>query len=78
MGHGEDMIEYVADRPGHDRRYALDASKLKRELGWRPTRSAWPEALESTIQWYVDNPPWWRPLQERAALGQARTSRGNA
>src|SRR5687768_18139124 len=47
---GPEMIQPVADRLGHDRRYAVDASKLERELGWRPTRSAWPEALERTVR----------------------------
>lgn len=58
MGKGEEMIRPVADRLGHDRRYAIDASKIKSELGWEPTRSAWPGALESTVRWYVDNPQW--------------------
>ena len=59
MGKGKDMIEPVADRLGHDLRYAIDASKIKNELGWAPTRSAWPDALEQTVKWYVDNPNWW-------------------
>lgn len=63
MGKGADMIQYVADRPGHDRRYAIDSSKLKRELGWVPTRSAWPAALESTVRWYMDNQEWWRRVK---------------
>jgi dTDP-glucose 4,6-dehydratase len=58
------MIEHVKDRPGHDRRYALDASKLRTELGWRPTRSAWPAALEQTVQWYRDHESWWRRLRD--------------
>ncbi len=62
-GYGEDMIELVADRPGHDRRYAIDASKLRDELGWLPTRSAWPGALAETIAWYKANEDWWRPLK---------------
>lgn len=67
-GHGEEMIERVADRPGHDLRYALDASKIERELGWRPTRSAWPKALAETVRWYRENPDWWKPAKsgERA------------
>jgi dTDP-glucose 4,6-dehydratase len=60
MGRGEEMIEFVADRPGHDRRYAVDASKIMAELGWRATRSAWPEALERTVRWYIENEAWWR------------------
>jgi len=63
MGHGEEMIRYVDDRKGHDRRYAIDARKIENELGWRPTRSAWPEALEATVKWYRDNEAWWRPLK---------------
>ena len=55
MGKGKDMIEPVTDRLGHDRRYAIDATKLKTELGWQPSRSAWPQALEATVKWYVDN-----------------------
>jgi len=62
---GEEMIQPVPDRLGHDRRYAIDASKIKRELGWQPTRSAWPGALASTVQWYQKNESWWRPLKER-------------
>ena len=66
MGKGEDMIERVTDRPGHDRRYAIDASKIKRDLGWEPSRSAWPAALEQTVKWYVDNEPWWRNVKSGA------------
>jgi len=58
MGKGEDMIRPVADRLGHDRRYAIDAGKIKCELDWAPTRSAWPGALEATVRWYVDHPQW--------------------
>jgi dTDP-glucose 4,6-dehydratase len=66
LDRGEDMIEPVADRPGHDRRYALDATKIGTELGWAPTRSAWPQALTETIEWYRANEPWWRPLKANA------------
>jgi dTDP-glucose 4,6-dehydratase len=68
MGRGREMIQPVADRPGHDRRYAIDAGKIEQELGWRPTRSAWPAALEATVRWYIDNEWWWRPLQAKANL----------
>jgi dTDP-glucose 4,6-dehydratase len=67
MGKDETSIRYVADRPGHDRRYAIDATKIARELDWRPTRSAWPAALEQTIRWYTAHPDWWRPLRRTAA-----------
>ena len=63
MGKGEEMIQRVTDRLGHDRRYAIDASKIKNELGWEPTRSAWPDALESTVKWYVDHEQWWRNVR---------------
>ncbi|MEM9063999.1 MAG: dTDP-glucose 4,6-dehydratase [Planctomycetota bacterium] len=66
MGHGEEMIEYVPDRPGHDRRYAIDATKIKNELGWEPTRSAWPAALEDTIRWYSNNRQWWERVRSGA------------
>ena len=68
MGKGEEMITRVADRPGHDRRYAIDATKIKTELGWRPEKSAWPAALEETIAWYHDNRAWW----ERVLSGAYR------
>jgi dTDP-glucose 4,6-dehydratase len=64
-GHGEDMIQPVPDRLGHDRRYAIDASKIKKELGWQPTRSAWPDALRATVEWYRGNESWWRPLKNK-------------
>lgn len=57
-GRDESFIKPVTDRLGHDRRYAIDASKIKNELGWEPTRSAWPGALEETVRWYKDNREW--------------------
>ena len=63
MGKDESWIEQVPDRLGHDRRYAIDASRIREELGWRPTRSAWPDALEATVRWYVDHPDWWRRVR---------------
>ena len=65
-GHGEDKIERVADRLGHDLRYAIDATKIRNELGWEPTRSAWPEALEETVAWYRENPEWWQRVRSGA------------
>ncbi len=66
MGFGEEMIEPVKDRPGHDRRYAIDATKIARELGWHPTRSAWPGALAETVRWYQDNTEWWQRVRTGA------------
>ncbi|MCK4873844.1 MAG: dTDP-glucose 4,6-dehydratase [Phycisphaerales bacterium] len=57
-GRDESAIEYVPDRLGHDLRYAIDASKIKRELGWEPKRSAWPEALQATVDWYREHAQW--------------------
>jgi dTDP-glucose 4,6-dehydratase len=61
LGLGEEMIEYVTDRLGHDRRYSVDTSKV-RALGWAPSRSL-DEALAATVQWYSDNRWWWEPLR---------------
>lgn len=66
MGFGPEMIQPVADRPGHDRRYAIDASKIKNELGWQPTRSAWPNALAETIHWYKQHEQWWKRVKSGA------------
>jgi dTDP-glucose 4,6-dehydratase len=66
MGKGEEMIERVPDRLGHDRRYAIDATKIKTQLGWVPTRSAWPGALDATVKWYVDHPQWWQRVKSGA------------
>jgi dTDP-glucose 4,6-dehydratase len=60
-GHGEEMIEFVEDRLGHDRRYSIDISKA-RALGWEPQRE-FREALEETVRWYTDNRWWWEPLK---------------
>lgn len=64
MGKDESMIEYVKDRPGHDRRYAIDPTKIKSELGWK-TAQSFDKALASTIKWYQENEDWWRPLKEK-------------
>jgi len=66
MGKGKDMIRPVEDRLGHDRRYAIDPTKIKTQLGWEPTRSSWPEALEATVKWYVDNANWWQRVKSGA------------
>lgn len=64
MGRDPDDFDHVLDRPGHDRRYAIDSSKLRRELGWRPAHADFAEGLCQTIDWYVANEPWWRPTKE--------------
>ncbi|HEX5377920.1 MAG TPA: GDP-mannose 4,6-dehydratase, partial [Phenylobacterium sp.] len=63
------QITYVADRPGHDHRYAIDPSKLERELGWKAQES-FESGIERTVQWYLDNEAWWRPIVERTYSGQ--------
>jgi len=60
LGKGEDSIEFVKDRPGHDKRYALDTSKIEK-LGWKP-ESKFGEALKHTVKWYKENEWWWKPL----------------
>ncbi len=62
MNKGEEMIEFVEDRKGHDRRYAIDYSKIKNELGWEPSIT-FSEGIAKTIQWYKDNEDWWRKLK---------------
>jgi dTDP-glucose 4,6-dehydratase len=64
-----DQIIFVADRPGHDARYAIDPTRIRTELGWRPSVTV-QEGLERTVSWYLDNAAWWRPLQERQGVGQ--------
>lgn len=64
-----DLITFVKDRPGHDARYAIDASRLRKELGWRPSVTV-EEGLERTVQWYLDNEAWWRPLLQRHGVGR--------
>ena len=71
----EKLIEFVTDRPGHDARYAIDATKLETELGWR-ARETFDTGIEKTVRWYLDNEWWWRPLRERydgQRLGLAKT-----
>lgn len=58
----ESMIQPVADRPGHDRRYSVDCTKIKKELGWAP-QNDFEQALQKTVNWYVSNEAWWRPLK---------------
>jgi len=63
-----DLIQFVADRPGHDRRYAIDCSKAERELGWS-TQESFESGLEKTVDWYLANDWWWRPIRERKYSG---------
>ncbi len=63
------LIGFVADRPGHDRRYAIDPSRIRDELGWRPSVTV-EQGLRRTVEWYLDNRDWWQPLLSREGVGQ--------
>lgn len=64
-----DLIEFVADRPGHDLRYAICADKIERELGWKPLETI-ESGLRKTVSWYLENDWWWRPIREKKYAGQ--------
>lgn len=64
-----DLITFVTDRPGHDARYAIDARRISKELGWRPSVSV-EDGLERTVRWYIDNEDWWCPLLDREGVGK--------
>ncbi len=72
-----DLIEYVTDRPGHDARYAIDATKLENELGWR-AQDSFDNGIAKTVQWYLDNEWWWQPLRDHAGqrLGLLEPAKG--
>lgn len=63
-----DLITFVKDRPGHDRRYAIDAAKIEKELGWSPLES-FESGLQKTVQWYLDNDLWWQPIRSERYSG---------
>ncbi|NHB75737.1 dTDP-glucose 4,6-dehydratase [Rhodobacter calidifons] len=64
-----DQITFVTDRPGHDARYAIDPTRIREELGWRPSVTV-EEGLRRTVRWYLDNEAWWRPLLNRQGVGE--------
>ena len=64
MGKDPDGFDWVRDRPGHDRRYAIDPTKLEDELGWKPVHTDFSEGLDQTIAWYRDHEDWWRPAKD--------------
>lgn len=64
IGKPTSLIQHVEDRPGHDRRYGLDTSRIRDELGWAPRRD-WRQTLHDTVDWYVANPGWWQDIRER-------------
>jgi dTDP-glucose 4,6-dehydratase len=60
-------LEFVSDRPGHDRRYAIDASKIKKELGWKPIYN-FEKAFKDTVKWYVENPKWIDKIRKKTGV----------
>lgn len=74
-GSHRDLISFVADRPGHDLRYALDPSKIERELGWQ-AEETFESGLEKTVGWYLDNEWWWRPIRDGKYSGERLGSAG--
>ena len=64
-----ELIRHVADRPGHDQRYAIDATKLETELGWR-AQETFETGIAKTLDWYLENEWWWRPLREKVYAGE--------
>ena len=75
MGRPGDDFDHVTDRPGHDRRYAIDATRLRKEFGWEPVYRDFRSGLAATIEWYRDNEAWWRPHKDAAEARYARTER---
>jgi dTDP-glucose 4,6-dehydratase len=67
LGRDQNLIQFVEDRPGHDIRYSLDSSKIRRRLGWKPKYS-FKDALKNTVKWYLDNEWWWKPLANENIL----------
>lgn len=74
IGKNENDFDWVKDRPGHDRRYAIDSTKLRRELGWVPKHTDFAEGLEQTIAWYEDNCSWW--ADAKAKVEERYTEQG--
>jgi dTDP-glucose 4,6-dehydratase len=75
MGHQRDAYDHVNDRPGHDLRYAIDATKLRTELGWAPEYTTFRDGLAATIDWYRGNEAWWRPQKDATEKKYAELGR---
>lgn len=73
MGQPKDAYDHVTDRAGHDLRYAIDATKLREELGWTPTFTNFDQGLEDTITWYTDHKEWWQDTKETVEANYAKT-----
>lgn len=76
LGKSETLIQFVTDRPGHDRRYAIDPTKIQTELGWKPT-TRFAEGIQKTIQWYLDNTSWWEHILSGAYQQYYQTMYGD-
>jgi len=72
LGQPTDAYDLVADRPGHDMRYAIDSTKLRAELGWQPKYRSFAEGLAATIEWYKSHEAWWRPAKDATEAGYAK------
>ena len=72
MGKDEDDFDWVNDRPGHDLRYAIDSTKLQRELGWQPLHTNFSEGLKQTIEWYENNRSWWEGAKQATEAKYAK------
>ena len=76
MDKGKDWYEHVNDRPGHDMRYAMDSSKLRRELGWQPqytdNQTGMRDGLQQTIEWYREHEGWWKAQKEAVEAAYAK------
>ena len=70
-GPRRNLIRFVTDRPGHDARYAIDASRIGSDLGWKPSMT-FQQGLDATIDWYLANEAWWKPLAEKKSALQRR------
>ena len=67
LGKSKDLIEFVGDRPGHDKRYSIDPSKIENEIGWKP-KYQFEQAIHETVDWYLENQSWWAPLSDEKTL----------
>ena len=70
LGRDNSFIQHVPDRTGHDRRYSMDCSKIRNELGWKPN-TEFSKALHETLEWYKKNGTWWKPLKQGADMKKA-------
>ena len=75
LGQPRDAFDFVTDRPGHDRRYAIDSTRLRTELGWRPQYLDFRAGLSATVDWYRDNTPWWQAVKDGVEQKYAATER---